>query len=320
MRHGLLAVAVAALLLPVGIYTGIVQSDHGGNGGGNSLNDNVRNYTGDISDLRNFTLNTTLPGDSHVMKIYNVVVPLYGRDWCEDQIRTFYRGWLDAVVEVKETEDPFISTVFYGNGEVISVHNSGNFEYHNNTASIRWHPVLDDIMRIKRNQTGEPLPAVLSKEEAYQAAIRYINLHGGFPPGYTNFYNSTIQTSNGKVTVESGYIFHFTRNFSGYPLIGTGAMIWITPLGDVVSYNRLWRDIGDVKRSVRVVSAQQALEYLDKNGFVYEKMPIEKVELGYYTGYHEDILKELAPVWIFYTDLQQSEYRVVDAVGLNFAG
>jgi hypothetical protein len=320
MRQGLLAVAVAALMLPVGIYTGIIQADNGGNRDSGSHIDNVHNYKGAISDLRNFTLNTTLPGESPLMKIYKVIVPQYDRGWCEEQIRTFYPGWLDAGVEVKETKDPFVSTIFSTDTEVISVHSSGNLEYYNNTASIRWHPVLNEIMRIKRNQTGEPLPTVLSKDEAYQAAIRYIDLHGGFPPGYTNFHNSTIQTSNGKITVESGYLFRFARIFSGYPEVGPGAMIWITPLGDVVTYSRLWRDIGAVKGTVKIVTAQQALEYLDKNGFVYETEPIEKVELGYYSGYHEDILKELSPVWIFYTDQQHSQYRVVDAVGLTFGG
>ena len=319
MRHGLLAVTVAALMLLVGICTGIFQIDHGGNGS-SSLNDNIRKYTGDIRDLRNFTLNTTLPGESPIMKIYNVAVPPYDREWCEEQIRILYPGWLDAGIEVTESKEPFVSMIFSTDTEVISVTNSGNFEYYNKTASIRWSPVLNNIINIKRNQTGEPLPAVLSKEDAYQAAIRYINIHGGFPPGFTSFHNSTIQTSNGNISVESGYIFHFARNFSGYPLIGTGAIIWITPLGDIVSYGRLWRDIGNVKRSVRVVSARQALEYLDKNGFVYEKMPIETVELGYYSGYQMNILKELSPVWIFYTDQGYSEYRIVDAVGLKFGG
>ena len=51
MRNGLLPFLVAALLLPVGIYTGIVQSDRGQNGGG-SLNDNTNMYSGDIAYLR----------------------------------------------------------------------------------------------------------------------------------------------------------------------------------------------------------------------------------------------------------------------------
>jgi hypothetical protein len=322
MRHGLLAVAVAALMLPVGIYSGIVYTGHVSVGDSDDESADEDGFVppDEIGDLKYLTLNTTVPSKTPNMRVYRLAVPDYSRVWCENKVRQLYPGWLDGNVTVESSKFIINITIFRKGTETITVKENGEFEYHDNSVDLKWSAIYRDYENRRQNDTGASISGMISQTEAYDVAVGYIRAHGGFPQDYVSLANHTSITAHNDISTNSSYFITFTQKFDGYILMEQCAMVWVTPLGDVESFTVLWRETAGAKSTVKVVSAAKALEYLDKSGVFYEKTSIEKMELGYSAESHFTITTEMVPVWIFHADPESGGNVVVDAVGLNFAG
>lgn len=169
----------------------------------------------------------------------------------------------------------------------------------------------------------------ISRDKAYNVSIEYIKNHKGFPKeeyylgeNYSSFRG--IPHLNIEILVE--YHFIFRRKIDSFPVMGgDGIHIALTPFGDVDYYRVLWRQISKAEKSVTTVNATAAIAYLDnKANFRMGpgKLTIEKIELGYYGFFSDDVQKKLAPVWIFWCNCDSEDnnyvnYICVDTVELK---
>ena len=290
---------------------------------------------GDINNLQNFTLNTSLPADHPRMNIYDLKKPSYSRAIFLNLIKKYYPDWLNGSVDIEvkgvdvRGDTRHFTSLTKGSSQ-IWVWDSGYVEYYEAAASKRWQPVEDGMRRAKQSFHGEQGVIfegneLISKDEARNISIRYARDHGGLPADwYISKSGGSTMMGGGSVILDS-YLIYLDRRIEGFPVVGSGgegAMISLTPLGEVNHYLVLWREISGVRKMTTIISAAEALAYLDRHPAhctMHGKMTVEAIELGYFSSHFDGVQTEMGPVWIFYTNAKHTQYEVVDAAGLSFS-
>jgi len=281
----------------------------------NSTEDTIT--TGGDDEIKNITLNTTTSNDTFEMKTYTLKTPVVNETNCKDIINDLYPMWTDDNITTKAIDNigiGFNKSDGTNCTETISFTSGGRMDYINHSAERKWD---DNLMAILSSNVSVEL---ITKEEAYQLSLEYIKKHGDFPNGSFLFFNntSTHTTPNGSI-INYSYTFSFKRTFDGYLIAGSsgeGLKISVTPLGDVWIYSVLWREIDSIKNKITIKSSSDAVIYLDRH--VSMNITIDRIEIGYFSDNSHKIQTELSPVWFFYTGSQNTNYLVVDAVGLGY--
>jgi hypothetical protein len=290
---------------------------------------------GDINNLRNFAVNTSLPKDPRSMKIYAIRNPTFTQESCSNLVDRDYPGWLDDSVTVKESSgehggETVRGTSFKKDERQILVHDSGSLQLMEESATFRWESVKNRMRAANQSFRGEQNMTfedtlLVSKDEALNRSIDYALDHGGLPADWFVSSRAVSVEMGMGCTFACDYLIYLDRKVDGYPVVGSGgegAMVGMTPLGEVSNYIVLWRDISGVKRTAHIVSSETALAYLDRHPAhctMHGKVTIERIELGYYSAPFDNVQTEMNPVWVFYTNPQCTQYEFVDALGLRFS-
>ena len=126
------------------------------------------------------------------------------------------------------------------------------------------------------------------------------------------------------VSLVDMYHVNFQRKFDGRNLIGDGAVVSISPTGQIYMYEFYWKNIQESRHTEKVVSATEALLYLDTHLPVWfcsgqPSVVIDKIELGYHLGDHTDEWTETKPIWIMHATVGNGpDYHFyIDAVNLS---
>ena len=336
MRTPFAVLSCCGLLLLVSISTGLI-SDYYDPGRLSARSSAGMPVMGDINNLENFTLNTSLPEDQPLMKVFILEKPSYGRAYCEEQINKYYPGWLDGPVNVREIKGDnggtIRNTIFEKDGSQISVRDSGQLDYYNRAVHERWDGVMSRMRQSCQSFYGDQDLVfegnrLISKSEACNLSIQYAWDHVGLPAGWYVSYQGKWVTSNSyyNYTIVDGYSVRINTRLESRPVIGSdGIRIGMTPLGDVSLCTFLWKDASASKKLTSTRSAAEALAYLDRHPAhctctCHGKVAIEGIEIGYLSvDFSSAAQVEMAPVWIFYTNPNRTEYELVDAVGLRFS-
>jgi hypothetical protein len=310
--------------------------------GGHNYITSAGNRTGNLS------LNISLPSENVEIKVYNLVVPKYQVSQLNQSLDKYYPNWRDT--DMKMLEMPEINaTRFSKFTDVIFIEEAGRLRYTNKTALDKWKTcyklVLDDIAKgdnVSQNNISDingsanettnssslktdELNAAkalyekqISKDDAYNISLNYIQSHGGLPDNNYLSFSGHALLGYLNWEIPSYFAFRFQRKVDGYPIVGSGgdcANVKVTPLGDIYEYSVLWREFSDSFEKITVKNATAAFVSLESS--VRGNWTIEHIELGYYSADAFKIISKSNPVWIFYTDKNRTNYFCVDAINLK---
>lgn len=258
----------------------------------------------------NISFNVTLTNKTPSMSIYDIEVQNYTKANCLKLINSTYPSWMNDNVSVKYSKIIQNSTIYIKENETISVFENGAIEYFNRSAIERW---------ISNKSNQAVINLIKSKNEAYNISVEYIKNHGGFPKDYFLFHTDIAYNVHNDTSSVEAYCFHFQRKIDGYTITGKsgeGVWVYMTPLGDIITYHSMWTEINQINKTINVKSSKDASDCLKEhfNG----NFNVEDVQLGYYFSNKTISPTNLVPVWIFYTDINNTQYYLIDAIDLNY--
>jgi hypothetical protein len=295
MAKILLPVIACALLMPMGILTGILHD-----GGLRET------YWGDLGDIEHLILNGSIPEGRPKIPIYALGVPSVTRDWCDKQIKKWYPDSIFSSDTPTDSKKGFLYRNVEDFNESVGFGPSGEVHYFNLSDDNRWSPVRQTVLEAlsgSENDAPEPY-GLLTRDDALKIATQALQTNPGLPHGYflDAVHVSVIYGCN--YSLIDNYILGFSREWNGFRVIGDRADIVITPIGDILDCQVIWRQVKEPLYTARVVSATEATLYLDAHLPVYfcqdqPEVRVDNVELGYHFGFWDDIWTETRPVWIF---------------------
>jgi hypothetical protein len=315
MRRKLFSAVVLALLMPVGTASYFIYD-----GGYRAT------YWGDLGDIKHLELNTTVPKERPTVKIYNLGLPPFGREWADRQVETRFPGWTYGRVLESKTYREYTYLGLENPNETISIYGNGHVEYWNESVLEGSTKTIWDIYTHNEsalNASGSP-HNFITEEDVNSLAFKVLSAHCNPPDGFYLDHIQTVWLGYINVSLVDMYHVNFQRKFDGRNLIGDGAVVSISPTGQIYMYEFYWKNIQESRHTEKVVSATEALLYLDTHLPVWfcsgqPSVVIDKIELGYHLGDHTDEWTETKPIWIMHATVGNGpDYHFyIDAVNLS---
>ena len=272
---------LTVIILFIGMYfSNILQND-------NKIIKENENQMLTTNNNNNITINCEFPNETQYMKIYSLKPFNFSLENCNDTLDKFFPNFRNNS-EINTT-NVHRGIVYHKNNTHITICKSGGIAYY------------VDPLYSKGNNT-------INISQAKKISYNFVSQHGNFSDDI--YLNSTINMSNYGI---DGFTFIYMRNISNYPIVGNGVkgiMVFIDSLtGNVTSYTRLLREIGEPVEYKKIITAKLAFLYLNNHLRDYTAN-ITSIKLGYFVKniYWEQL--KMYPVWIFYAeDNEFKEYE-----------
>jgi len=274
-----------------------------------------------INTSYNTTYNVSIPRDTPKINTYELTNPDVSQQYCSILINNTYNRWIDNKTRIKNTND---SIIYLKDNETIDINKmSGRLDYSNISAFFKWNDYQNKYLLNPQNielniSNVDKINSLINSSVAYNISIEYMRTHGGLPQNMFLYQNRTINVKcySLNISYPSNYLFRFQRTIDSHPILGgEGVVLTISPLGDILSYYLLWRNVINSSKSITVISALDSANYLNKH--ITKNITVEKIEIGYYSNQDDETQYQLSPVWIFYTNKEYDLCTCVDAVNSN---